>query len=241
MANILMPKATAVWLVDNTALTFEQIADFCELHRLEVKGIADGEVAEHMRGVDPVSRGELTRDEIERGEKDSNHALKPASPKFDKVVAPPKRKGARYTPVSRRSDRPDAISWFLRHHPEISDAQISKIIGTTKNTIEAIRTKSHWNSENLRAIDPVTLGLCTQLELDALVAKASAKRAKMEENNEIGSGIDLLKTAEDGSLEKSDPFAVFGGDIPKSQTNANEPSADDVFANFGKSSDSEES
>lgn len=239
MANILMPKATAVWLVDNTALTFDQIADFCELHRLEVKGIADGEVAEHMRGVDPVSRGELTRAEIERGESDPKHELKPASPKFDKVVAPPKRKGARYTPVSRRSDRPDAISWFLRHHPEISDAQISKIIGTTKNTIEAIRSKSHWNTENLRPIDPVTLGLCTQIELDALVAKASAKRKKMEENREIGSvgeGIDMLKTTEEGGLETSDPFSGFGAASPEPKPAADVPSADDVFANFGKSS-----
>ncbi len=244
MANILMPKATAVWLVDNTALTFEQIADFCELHRLEVKGIADGEVAEHMRGVDPVSRGELTRAEIERGEKDPNHALKPASPKFDKVVAPPKRKGARYTPVSRRSDRPDAISWFLRHHPEISDAQISKIIGTTKNTIEAIRTRSHWNSENLKPVDPVTLGLCSQIELDALVAKASSKRKKMEEDREIGTlgaGIDMVKTGEDGSVEIADPFRGFGS-RPNSDDNkrSNEPSADDVFANFGKSSSDDE-
>ncbi|ACT60635.1 DUF1013 domain-containing protein [Hirschia baltica] len=239
MANILMPKATAVWLVDNTALTFEQIADFCELHRLEVKGIADGEVAEHMRGVDPVSRGELTRDEISRGEADEKYELKPASSKFDKVVAPPKRKGARYTPVSRRSDRPDAITWFIRHHPEISDAQISKIIGTTKNTIEAIRTKSHWNSENLKPVDPVTLGLCSQLELDALVAKASAKRQKMEENREIGSvgaGIDMLRTNEEGGLETSDPFADFGAEA-KRKSDQNEPNADDVFANFGKSSE----
>ncbi len=239
MANILMPKATAVWLVDNTALTFDQIADFCELHRLEVKGIADGEVAEHMRGVDPVSRGELTRDEISRGEADPKHMLKPASPKFDKVVAPPKRKGARYTPVSRRSDRPDAISWFLRHHPEISDAQISKIIGTTKNTIEAIRTRSHWNTENLKPVDPVTLGLCTQLELDALVAKTSAKRQKMEENSEIGSveaGIDMLKTNDDGGISPSDPFANFGSKPSEAKPAADEPNVDDVFANFGKSS-----
>ena len=136
MAKILMPKATAVWLIDNTTLTFEQIAEFCELHPLEVKGIADGEVAENMRGADPVASGELTREEIEKGEKDKTYSLK-MPPMKHANVPEPKKKGARFTPVSRRKDRPDAIAWFLRHHPEITDAQISRLIGTTKSTIES--------------------------------------------------------------------------------------------------------
>ncbi len=240
MANILMPKATAVWLVDNTSLTFEQIADFCELHRLEVKGIADGDVAEHIRGVDPVARGELSRDEIERGEKNPEYNLRPASPKFDKVVAPPKRKGARYTPVSRRGDRPDAIAWFLRHHPEISDAQISKLIGTTKNTIESVRSRQHWNTPNIKAVDPVTLGLCSQLELDAIVSKAAAKRAKMEEERaarEGGPGLDAVTTPSDepeNAFSDDNPFGDMGASS-RSSSKEDEINADDVFANFKKS------
>jgi hypothetical protein len=127
MAKILMPKATAVWLIDNTTLTFEQIADFCELHPLEVKGIADGEVAENMRGADPVVSGELTREEIQKGEDDKAYRLKPPAPKHASVPEP-KKKGARFTPVSRRKDRPDAIAWFLRNHPEITDPQISQLV-----------------------------------------------------------------------------------------------------------------
>ena len=134
MAKILRPKATAVWLIDNTTLTFEQIADFCELHVLEVKGIANGEVAENMRGADPVASGELTREEIEAGQADPKHILKSPAPKHA-TVPEPKRTGARFTPVSRRKDRPDAIAWFIKHHPEITDPQISRLNGTTKTTI----------------------------------------------------------------------------------------------------------
>lgn len=181
MANILMPKATAVWLIDNTTLTFKQIGDFCELHHLEVQGIADGDVAQSMRGVDPVARGELTREEIRKGEADSNYSLKTIEHKVDKIVTQQKRKGARYTPISRRGDRPNAIAWFLYHHKEVSDAQISKIIGTTKATINAVRDRTHWDSANIKPVDPVTLGLCTQIELDDLISKASEKRRKMDE------------------------------------------------------------
>ena len=234
MAKILMPKATAVWLVDNTTLTFDQIADFCELHPLEVKGIADGEVAKDIRGVDPVARGELTRDEIERGEKSEKYKLKPVAPKND--VKQPKRKGARYTPVSRRSDRPDAIQWFLRHHPEISDAQISKLIGTTKSTIELVRSRQHWNMENIKPVDPVTLGLTTQIELDEAVAKAASKRAKLEAEKDerlAGPGLDPIQPMADVS---SDPLG-FGSEPPKPKQEE-ELTVDDVFANFGKSSSS---
>lgn len=176
---ILMPKATAVWLVDNTTLTFEQIADLCGLHHLEVKGIADGEVAKGMMGVDPVSQGELTREEIEKGQANPKYKVKlPQKKKLN--VPPPKRKGARYTPVARRQDRPNAIAWFVKNHPEVTDAQISKLIGTTKSTIGKVRNREHWNSDNIQAVDPVTLGLCSQIELDGVVAKAAAKRAAAE-------------------------------------------------------------
>lgn len=180
MAKILMPKATAVWLIDNTTLTFKQIGDFCELHHLEVKGIADGDVAQSMRGVDPVARGELARDEIKKGEADPNYSLQAIEHKIDSKVPQPKRKGARYTPISRRGDRPNAIAWFLFHHKEVTDAQISKIIGTTKSTINAVRDRSHWDSANIKPVDPVTLGLCSQIELDELISKASEKRRKMD-------------------------------------------------------------
>lgn len=180
MAKILMPKATAVWLIDNTTLTFQQIGDFCELHHLEVKGIADGDVAQSMRGVDPVARGELARDEIKKGEANPKYKLQAIEHKIESKVPQPKRKGARYTPISRRGDRPNAIAWFLFHHKEVSDAQISKIIGTTKSTINSVRDRSHWNSANIKPVDPVTLGLCSQIELDELISKASEKRRKME-------------------------------------------------------------
>ncbi|MEL6258230.1 MAG: cell cycle transcriptional regulator TrcR, partial [Pseudomonadota bacterium] len=172
MADILMPKATAVWLIDNTALTFDQIADFCELHPLEVKGIADGDIAETMRGVDPIAGGALTREEIDRGENDSDYRLKKQTSKIAHIPQP-KRKGARFTPVIRRADKPDAIAWFIRHHPEVNDTQIGKLIGTTKSTINSVRDRSHWNAQNIKPVDPVTLGLCSQIELDDVIAKAA--------------------------------------------------------------------
>jgi len=158
----LMPKATAVWLVENTSLTFEQVADFCHLHELEVKGIADGDVAQGIKGMDPVTSGQLSRDEIERGQADSAYRLKLSEPKVAIPEVKTKR-GPRYTPVSRRQDRPDAIWWLLRNHPELTDSQIMKLVGTTKPTIQAIRDRSHWNSTNIKPVDPVTLGLCRQL------------------------------------------------------------------------------
>jgi hypothetical protein len=172
-----MPHATASWLVDNTALSFEQIAEFCGLHILEVQAMADDLASSKYTGRDPVHSGELSHEEIEKGQADSNYRLKMQRAPVDVS----RTKGPRYTPVSKRQDKPDGIAWIIRNHPEISDAQIGKLIGTTRNTINAIRDRTHWNIQNIVAKDPVTLGLCSQRELDAAVAKA-AKRAGHEED-----------------------------------------------------------
>ena len=172
--TLLMPKATAVWLVDNTALSFEQIATFCKLHPLEVKAIADGEAAQDIKGLDPIATGQLSRDEIQRAEGNPNHKLKLSEPKVR--VPESKRRGPRYTPVSKRQDRPNAILWLVRNHPELKDAQISRLVGTTKSTIEQIRDRTHWNAANLTPMDPVTLGLCSQIDLDLEVERASRGR-----------------------------------------------------------------
>jgi uncharacterized protein len=173
----LMPKATAVWLVENTTLTFKQIAEFCYLHELEVKGIADGDVAMGIKGMDPVTGGQLTRDEIAKAEADSDHALKLLESKVD-VQFKKATSGPRYTPVSRRGDRPDAIQWLLRYHPELPDAAVMKLVGTTKHTINAVRERSHWNATNIKPVDPVSLGLCSQMDLDFAVQKAANKGKK---------------------------------------------------------------
>ncbi|MEA1014792.1 DUF1013 domain-containing protein [Sphingosinicella sp. LY1275] len=175
MAQPLMPHATASWLVDNSALTFEQIADFCGLHILEVQAIADDTAATKLTGRDPLRAGELTMEEIERGQADPEYRLK-LQKEPDKVR---RTKGPRYTPVSKRQDKPDGIAWIIRNHPEVSDGQISKLIGTTRTTIAAIRDRTHWNIANIQPKDPVTLGLTSQRELDAVVAKA-AKAAGIE-------------------------------------------------------------
>ena len=167
----LMPHATASWLVDNTALTFEQIAEFCGLHMLEVQAMADDLASSKYTGRDPVHSGELTHEEIEKGQADPNYRLKMHRAPVDVS----RTKGPRYTPVSKRQDKPDGIAWIIRNHPEISDAQIGKLIGTTRNTINAIRERSHWNIQNIQPKDPVTLGLCSQRELDAAVARAAKK------------------------------------------------------------------
>ena len=171
----LMPHATASWLVDNTALSFSQIAEFCGLHILEVQAMADDLASSKYTGRDPVHAGELTHEEIARGQDDPAYVLKMHKAPLDVS----RTKGPRYTPVSKRQDKPDGIAWIIRNHPEISDAQIGRLIGTTRNTINAIRERSHWNIANIVAKDPVTLGLCSQRELDALVAKA-AKKAGIE-------------------------------------------------------------
>ncbi|MBT3992113.1 MAG: DUF1013 domain-containing protein [Rhodospirillaceae bacterium] len=173
MATPLMPKATAVWLVDNTALTFDQIADFCGLHNLEVQAIADGEVAPGMQGLDPTANGQLNKEEIVRCEADTAGRMDMAKP----TVPMPKvrQKGARYTPISKRQDRPDAIAWLLRSYPELSDAQISRLIGTTKPTINAIRDKTHRNSATIKPQSPVYLGLCAAPDLEKMIAIARAR------------------------------------------------------------------
>jgi hypothetical protein len=176
--KLLMPKATAVWLVENTSLSFEQIAELCGLHVLEVKGIADGDVAQGIKGMDPISSGQLTREEIAHGEEDHSYQLKLAAAKVD-IPEVKTKKGPRYTPVSRRQDRPNAVLWLLRNHPELKDSQIMRLVGTTKPTIAAIRERTHWNSPNLQPQDPVTLGLCSQTDLDNEVRKA-ARRLERE-------------------------------------------------------------
>ena len=173
----LMAKATAVWLVENTTLTFKQIAEFCHLHELEVKGIADGDVAQGVKGLDPVTGGQLTREEIARGEANNNHSLAILESKVD-VQVKKSTSGPRYTPVSRRGDRPDAIAWLLRDHPELPDAAIMKLVGTTKHTINSVRERSHWNISVIKPVDPVSLGLCSQIDLDFAVQKAASRSKK---------------------------------------------------------------
>jgi hypothetical protein len=200
----LMPKATAVWLVDNTSLTFDQIADFCGLHPLEVKGIADEDVAKGIKGQDPVSSGQLTRDQIEAAEKDSKARLKMAPPKH-KIPAVKLKRAPRYTPVSKRQDKPDAVYWILRNHPEFADADIIKLIGTTKATIQKIRERSHWNAQNIKAVDPVTLGLCSQLELDLAVTRANVKRERAQQR--ASKRGESLKPLEEGAARAPAPAA----------------------------------
>src|SRR5712672_562646 len=178
----LMPKATAVWLVENTSLAFEQIADFCGLHTLEVQAIADGEVAVQMQGLDPVANGQTTTEEIERCQADPEARLKLSDRAVPQQFV--KHKGPRYTPISKRQDKPDAIMYLLRSHPELSEGQISKLIGTTKPTIAAVRDRTHWNSPNIKPRNPVTLGLCSPAELDAVIAKLQRAKPEGEEAGE---------------------------------------------------------
>jgi uncharacterized protein len=173
MTAPLMPKATAVWLVENTSLTFDQIADFCGLHPLEIQAIADGEVANQMQGLDPVANGQTTAEEITRGQADPEARLKLAPQAMPPQVV--RHKGPRYTPIAKRQDKPDAIAFLLRSHPELSDTQISKLIGTTKPTIAAVRDRTHWNSPNIKPRHPVGLGLCTIEELEDTVHRARAR------------------------------------------------------------------
>jgi hypothetical protein len=214
MTEILMPKATAVWLVDNTSLTFEQIADFCGLHPLEVKGIADGEVARDIRGADPIANGQLTREELDAAGKNPKYRMVAQKSRHAELLKPA-RKAPRYTPVSRRQDRPDAIAWFVRNHPEVTDAQIAKLLGTTKSTIDQVRNRTHWNSANIKPVDPVTLGLSTQLELDAVVRKAAEKRAKEEaKRGPVVEGPTLRPASETGALEpESEPVEAEAPDV----------------------------
>jgi len=221
----LMPKATAVWLVENTSLTFDQIAEFCKLHPLEVKGIADGEVATGIKGYDPISTGQLTREEIAAAEKDSSRRLQLATAKV-RVPEFKKPRGARYTPLSRRQDRPNAILWLLRNHSELKDAQIMRLVGTTKHTLESIRERSHWNSPNLQPMDPVTLGLCSQIDLDFEVNRAAKDRPKVEEDR----GQTLLSaevtTAKPSPVTQAE---VFGAPSAKPKASEEKIDVDTVF------------
>ncbi|WP_371170415.1 DUF1013 domain-containing protein [Aliiroseovarius sp. 2305UL8-7] len=176
MSKLIMAKATAVWLVDNTTISFKQIADFCGLHELEVQGIADGDVATGVKGFDPVANNQLDAGEIEKAENNPLHKLKQKF--YAAATGEEKRRGPRYTPLSKRQDRPNSILWLVKFHPELADAQIAKLVGTTKPTIQSIRERTHWNIGNMEPIDPVALGLCKQSELDLAVQKAAAKKAK---------------------------------------------------------------
>ena len=210
MAKPLMAKATAVWLVDNTTISFKQIADFVEMHELEVQGIADGDVAAGVKGFDPIANNQLTQEEIDAAEKDPLHKLKL---KFNAAaVGEEKRRGPRYTPLSKRQDRPASILWLVKFHPELADSQISRLVGTTKPTIQAIRERTHWNIANIQPIDPVALGLCKQSELDAAVQKAAAKKAKEGQAIDDDERRKLLSTEQslEQEAEPRIPTAIEG-------------------------------
>ncbi|MFW5654831.1 MAG: DUF1013 domain-containing protein [Roseicyclus sp.] len=210
MNKPIMAKATAVWLVDNTTLSFRQIGDFCGLHELEVQGIADGDVAAGVKGFDPIVNNQLTQEEIDRGEADPAYRLQL---KFNPAaVGEEKRRGPRYTPLSKRQDRPASILWLVKFHPELSDAQISKLVGTTKPTIQSIRERTHWNISNIQPIDPVALGLCKQTELDAAVQKANAKKAREGEVMSDDERRKLVSTEQSLGMEPEPrmPTAISG-------------------------------
>jgi len=224
----LMPKATAVWLVENTALTFEQIADFCKLHPLEVKGIADGEVAAGIKGQDPMTANQLTREEIARAERDPNHRLRLAEAKVKIAVAKVK-KGPRYTPVSRRQDRPNAILWLVKNHPELKDAQIMRLVGTTKTTIAAIRERTHWNAQQLSPMDPVMLGLCSQIDLDFEVARASKEKPGDQEAGTTLLPAEITTGPAERAPKVDNPFGAMPTSRPPAES-SDDLDVDSVFA-----------
>ena len=206
MPELLMPKATAVWLVDSTALTFEQIAAFCGLHDLEVQGIADGEVAVGIRGSDPIANGQLTRDEIVRCEGDKSMRLNLSTPS---TKVPQRTRRARYTPVSKRQDRPNAIAWLIKNYPELNDAQIGKLLGTTKSTISAVRERTHWNTHNISPQDPLLLGICSEQELLEELRKAQkrqereAKKAAREAARKAAAKLLAAETAAEAATKSA--------------------------------------
>ena len=250
MTQPLMPKATAVWLIDNTALTFEQIADFCSLHILEVKGIADGDVDHGIRGADPIAAGQLSRLEIEDCQKDSNSKLK-AIQKREDLPDVARRVGKKYTPLSKRQDRPDSIFWLVRNHPELLDSQIGKLVGTTKSTIQSIRDRTHWNSSNLTPVDPVSVGLCSQVDLDKAVQKAYKRieKRKAEDQDEvITTGINepndfKLEENHNSSLESDVKQAIQENklleNVQKKKDPEKEYTSDNVFAKLNELKESE--
>jgi hypothetical protein len=221
----LMARATAVWLVDNTTLNFKQIGDFCGMHELEVQGIADGEVAQGVKGFDPVANNQLTIEEIKKAEADPMHRLKL---KFNAAaVGEEKRRGPRYTPLSKRQDRPAAIYWLVKFHPELTDSQISKLVGTTKPTIQTIRERTHWNIGNIDPVDPVALGLCRQSELDAAIQKAVERKAKEgpvmtddERRKLVSTQVSLAMTPEPrmpSSISGLEGFSLGGAKDPRGE------------------------
>jgi hypothetical protein len=221
----LMPLATAVWLIENTSLSFDQIADFCKLHPLQVKGIADGDVAIGVRGINPVTNNQIAREELDKAQADPDYRMKMARTKILVIEKP--RKGPRYTPVSKRQNRPDAIAWIIRNHPEISDAQISKLLGTTKSTIQSVRDRSHWNAANIAPQDPVGLGLCSQIDLDNLVRKGAVKKAKMSPT--MDPGPTLRPAAEMIAAARIEPE-------PEPEEREKPIDAEKVFASLGGAS-----
>ncbi|ABV92004.1 protein of unknown function DUF1013 [Dinoroseobacter shibae DFL 12 = DSM 16493] len=247
MAKPLMAKATAVWLVDNTTLSFKQIADFCGLHELEVQGIADGDVAAGVKGFDPIANNQLEQSEIDRAENNPGYTLKlkynPAA------TGEEKRRGPRYTPLSKRQDRPASILWLVKFHPELSDGQISKLVGTTKPTIQAIRERTHWNIQNIQPIDPVALGLCKQTELDAAVQKAAAKKAREGELMSDDERRKLVSTEQSLEMEPEprmptaisglESFTLLGNDDDEDEDKSTLVDADSLF-NLPDSKDDED-
>ena len=247
MAKPIMARATAVWLVDNTTLSFKQIADFVEMHELEVQGIADGDVATGVKGFDPVANNQLVQDDIDNAEKDPLFKLKL---KFNPAaVGEEKRRGPRYTPLSKRQDRPNAILWLVKFHPELADSQISKLVGTTKPTITTIRERTHWNISNMQPIDPVALGLCKQSELDAAVQKAAAKKAKEGEAMSDDERRKLLSTEQSLTMEPEpkmptaieglETFSLGGEELEEEKDDLETMDADSFF-NLPDSSDDDE-
>ena len=245
MGKPIMAKATAVWLVDNTTLTFKQIADFTGMHELEVQGIADGDVAAGVKGFDPIANNQLEQDEITKAEANPLYALKL---KFNAAaVGEEKRRGPRYTPLSKRQDRPASILWLVKFHPELSEGQISKLVGTTKPTIQAIRERTHWNISNIQPIDPVALGLCKQSELDAAVAKAAKKQEAVMSDDERRKLVSTEQSL-DMDTEPRLPSAIEGletfslsTDTPDEEEKTDEDYADaDSFFNLPESSSDDE-
>ncbi|MFA8387176.1 MAG: DUF1013 domain-containing protein [Pelagibaca sp.] len=238
MGKPIMAKATAVWLVDNTTLTFKQIADFTGMHELEVQGIADGDVAAGVKGFDPIANNQLNPEEIKKAEADPAHPLRLKV--YAAAQGEEKRRGPRYTPLSKRQDRPASILWLVKFHPELSDGQISKLVGTTKPTIQAIRERTHWNINNIQPIDPVALGLCKQSELDAVVAKAAKKQEAVMTDDErrklVSTEQSLEMDAESrlpSAIEGLETFSLSGSSYDSDESGSKQDYADaDSFFNL---------
>ena len=245
MAKPIMAKATAVWLVDNTTIGFKQIADFVGMHELEVQGIADGDVAAGVKGFDPIANNQLTQEEIDTAQGDVMHKLKLKF--YAAAQGEEKRRGPRYTPLSKRQDRPASILWLVKFHPELSDGQISKLVGTTKPTIQAIRERTHWNISNIQPIDPVALGLCKQSELDKVVQKAAAKTAAEgdvmsddERRKLVSTEQSLGMPAEPKiptAIEGLETFSLSGADDDDDEKDTSDITDADSFFNIPEDSD----